>query len=226
MAIYQFYAELEGYKPKIWRKFQVDENITVARLGYTVMAMYEMQASHLLAFEYERSLLTPSGRKSSRMELIDRYGIPNDFDDDFGFDDKDATKTRLSELQLEEPYSLLVWYDFGDDWRVRVTLEEVQNNSDLLQSELPRVFDGKGFGIVEDCGGIYGLADLADAYKTKRGKEYKQYREWLGVDDFDLAAFNIDEMNIRVKKLPDIYAKIYEKKRPPTQKEIRLITRR
>ena len=226
MAIYQFYAELEGYKPKIWRKFQVDENITVARLGYTVMAMYEMQASHLLAIEYERSLLTPSGKKSSRTELIDRYGIPNDFDDDFGFDDKDATKTRLSELQLEEPYSLLVWYDFGDDWRVRITLKEAQNNPDLPQSELPRVFGGKGFGIVEDCGGIYGLADLAAAYKTKRGKEYKQYREWLGLDDFDLAAFNIDEMNIRVKKLPDIYAKIYEKKRPPTQKEIKLITRR
>ena len=30
--IYQFYAELEDYEPKIWRRFQVMSDITVARL--------------------------------------------------------------------------------------------------------------------------------------------------------------------------------------------------
>ena len=31
--IYQFYAELNNYQPKIWRRFQVPGNITMARLG-------------------------------------------------------------------------------------------------------------------------------------------------------------------------------------------------
>ena len=60
--IFQFYAELDDFKPKIWRRFQVAGNITVARLGYIVMTMYEMEANHLLAIEHERPFLTPSGR--------------------------------------------------------------------------------------------------------------------------------------------------------------------
>lgn len=31
--IYQFYAELKDYEPKIWRRFQVPENITMALAG-------------------------------------------------------------------------------------------------------------------------------------------------------------------------------------------------
>ena len=34
MIVYQFYAELEGYEPEIWRRFQVNGNISAARLGY------------------------------------------------------------------------------------------------------------------------------------------------------------------------------------------------
>ena len=34
IPIYQFYAELEGYSPKMWRRFQVLNNITMARLAY------------------------------------------------------------------------------------------------------------------------------------------------------------------------------------------------
>ena len=45
--IYQFYAELKDYEPKMWRRFQVPGNITMARLGYILMTMYEMRANHL-----------------------------------------------------------------------------------------------------------------------------------------------------------------------------------
>ena len=49
--IYQFYSELSDYKPKIWRRFQVTNNVTMARLGYILMTMFEMQASHLFCFD-------------------------------------------------------------------------------------------------------------------------------------------------------------------------------
>jgi len=32
--IYQFYAELDDFKPKIWRRFQVTDNTTIDRLRY------------------------------------------------------------------------------------------------------------------------------------------------------------------------------------------------
>jgi hypothetical protein len=28
----------------------------------------------------------------------------------------------------------------------------------------------------------------------------RQFGEWLGVDDFDMAAFDLDDMNFRLKK--------------------------
>ena len=222
MAVYQFYAELEDYKPQIWRRFLVDSDVTIARFAYIVMAMYEMEASHLLVMEHERPFKTPSGRNSKRMELINRYGIPHD-DGFFPFEDADATTTKLSSLDLGDPYRLLIWYDMGDDWRVICKLEEVLES--LSEHELPHIIKGKGYGIVEDCGGIYRLADLAEAFKAKQGEEYKRYKEWLSIDDLDLTAFDIDDINLRVKKLPDIYAKIYEQNLEPTEDEISFIER-
>jgi len=221
--VYQFYAELEDFKPKIWRRFQVAGNITVARLGYIVMTMYEMKASHLLAIEHERPFLTPSGRQSKRTELICRYDIPDEDGDWMDLGGEDATKTKLSQLNLAPPSRLNVWYDFGDDWRVSVKMEETANVPAL--SDLPRVLEGKGFGIVEDCGGVWGLEELAEAFKEKKGDGYEQFRDWLGTDDFDIKAFDIDDMNFRLKKLPSIYAKIYEQKSYPTKQAIDLIER-
>ena len=44
-------AELEEYEPKIWRRFQVMNDITVARLAYILMTLFEMKGSHLYKFE-------------------------------------------------------------------------------------------------------------------------------------------------------------------------------
>ncbi|MDR2668324.1 MAG: plasmid pRiA4b ORF-3 family protein [Desulfovibrio sp.] len=226
MIVYQFYSELENYNPKIWRRFQVSGDITVARLGYIVMTMYEMKASHLLAVEHERPFLTAAGRQSKRMELICRYDMPDNaenYDDD---DSEDATRTKLSKLNLEAPSRVVVWYDFGDNWRVLVTLEKELDEPGLPAEELPRVLAGEGFGIVEDCGGIYRLADLAQAFKKRKGEEYEEYREWLGVDSLDLTKFDLDDMNFRLKKIPTIYAKIYERRAYPSQRSIDLIERK
>ena len=225
--IYQFHSELEDFKPKIWRRFQIADDITIAELGYIVMTMYEMMASHLLAIEHERPFLTPSGRLSKRMELICRYDIPDDFGD--WKDDwrgEDATKIKLSELQFEPTSRLLVWYDFGDDWHVILKIEQVFEGDELPDYEFPRVLAGKGFGIVEDCGGIWGLSDLVEAFKAKEGEAYKQFSEWLGVEDFDITAFDINDMNFRLTKIPQIYKKIYEDKISPTKKSIELIERK
>jgi len=45
--------------------------------------------------------------------------------------------------------------------------------------------------------------------KTKKGKEYEEFLEWYGSAP-DLAAFHIDEMNNRLKKLPRAFRDSYE----------------
>ena len=61
--IYQFYAELKDYEPKLWRRFQVPENITMARLGYILMTMYEMKDNHL----FRLTVPSPRDAHESRM---------------------------------------------------------------------------------------------------------------------------------------------------------------
>lgn len=51
--IYRFYAELEDYTPKIWRRFEVNGSKTIVEFGYILMTMFEMQACHLFCFTYD-----------------------------------------------------------------------------------------------------------------------------------------------------------------------------
>lgn len=224
MLVYQFYSQLEDYRPKIWRRFQTSGNISLARLGYIVMTMYEMRGHHLLDLEYEIPMLTRSGRYGGSMESLGRYAVPSDMDDDF-VPSKDATKAKISKLDLEPPHRLVVNYDYGDGWAVDVKLEEKIQIPDLTARDLPRVLNGKGRGIVEDCGGVPGLEELTEAFKIKKGETYEDLRDWLGVDDFDMEKFDVDEMNFRLKKIPAIFANIYEKRKPPTNKQIALLER-
>ena len=243
--IYQFYAELDDYKPKIWRRFQVSGNVTAARLGYIVQVLFEMTASHLMAIE------VPVGENAQRhttrkgepfdADFIERYYKVNgvmridryDFIDE-NFESYDVPYLSQKEIRDVRLYRIMdsvgdvlrVNYDFGDDWWVSLKLEKVFDDKALPGNELPRVLDGAGFGIVEDCGGTGGLEDLAKAFKKKKGAAYEQFSEWLGVDDLDMAAFDLDDMNFRMKKIPRIYKQCYEDRLTPTQRSIDLIERK
>lgn len=233
--IYKFYAELDDYKPKIWRRFQVSSNIKVARLGYIIMALFEMKASHLFCFEQLKDNVftgeekkSPKKRRRITADDIIRYEIVNEelFSLDSLTETRDAAGFSLKQAMPFSGGQMTFGYDFGDDWRISLLLEDIINDTTLPAKELPHVLEGGGFGIVEDCGGIYGLEELAKAFKVKKGPQYDDFRSWLGVDDLNLEAFDISDMNFRLKKIPRIFADIYEKQLEPTQKSIDLLDRK
>ncbi|MGI6669503.1 MAG: plasmid pRiA4b ORF-3 family protein [Acetivibrionales bacterium] len=243
--IYEFYAQLRDYQPKIWRRFQVVNNITMARLGYILMTLFEMQASHLFRIEvpFKENLITSLRKRLGDSEYnklfadepfndIEENGIFEIITDDtYLYRDEDEKVYDITEHKLKHvitaPDSRLVFvYDFGDNWIVDVTLERVFNDADLPGRLLPRVLEGEGYGIIEDCGGIGGLVNLAKAFKKKMGKEYDAYREWLGLDDLDLKRFDINDMNFRLLKVPRIYADIYERNLEPTKQSMDILERK
>lgn len=71
-----------------------------------------------------------------------------------------------------------------------------------------------------------GSKQPARFFSSKKGAEYQENREWLGVDDLDLSTFDLDDMNFRVKKIPRIYADIYERDLPPTKASMDLLLRK
>ena len=48
--IYQFYVELDGYEPKMWRRFQVMNHIYLNRLAYIIMTLYETRNDYSYEF--------------------------------------------------------------------------------------------------------------------------------------------------------------------------------
>lgn len=240
--VYRFYSELEDYTPKIWRRFEVNGSKTMAELGYILMTIFEMKASHLFSFTYDygAEILEDMRKRYSDEDLkkvlgksdfadlmkVWRFELP--FEDIYENENEkwhDASKYRLKDITDRVPWQFTFKYDYGDGWRVNLTLESCEK-IEIHAGELPRVLEGEGFGIIEDCGGVGGLEELAKAFKKKNGRQYDEYREWLGTDDLDLSVFDIDDINFRLKKLPRIYKECYEYGYEPTQRSIDLIERK
>lgn len=135
--IYQFYAELSDYTPKIWRRFQVFGNITMARLGYIVMTLYEMQAEHLFQMVYpiqenfEREMKAKHIEEDIPIlsEQVWRFQVD---DSENFFPEEMPERERLSDAAAHNIRSVLgassgeqlsMEYDFGDGWEVKLKLE-------------------------------------------------------------------------------------------------------
>lgn len=237
--IYQFYSELSEYEPKIWRRFQVLGNISMARLGYIVMAMYEIQARHSFQIvvpmqeNFERELKAKHifDEALTLSEQVWRFGVG---DGENFFPEEMPDGERLSDAAKHNVRSVLgnsvgdqlsLEYDPGDCWQVNLTLEDIIEDKELPGRELPRVLEGEGYGIIEDCGGPSGLKQIAEAFQKRNGSEYEDYREWLGRDDLDLSVFDLADINFRLKKIPRIYRDLYEFGLAPTKQSIKLLQR-
>jgi hypothetical protein len=196
MKAYQFHAMLRDYEPVIWRRFQVSENVAISRLGYIVMTLFEMKASHAFSVSWYDDA---GAFVKSEVDTGDGYH-------DYDFE---ATSVKLKDLRLQPDAALVVHYDYGDNWRVVLRLEEVITDPSLSR-KLPRAIDGEMYGIVEDCGGTDRLAELVEEFKKKKGKRYIDLKNWLRGWEFDMTEFDLKEMNQRLKKVPLIYERLYE----------------
>ncbi|GHU50985.1 plasmid pRiA4b ORF-3 family protein [Clostridia bacterium] len=247
-TIFEFYAELDDFSPKIRRRFQVRNDITLARLGYIVQVLFEMTASHLMSIEvpiYDNLEREQGGNprwnpdesvafldKCYRVKgekVIQRYNFMNDDFESLSpphIQEEDIVKHKVKHVIRSVGDIASVNYDFGDGWQVTLRLEKVFDNFELPGDAFPRVLEGAGFGIVEDVGGTPGLEELVQAFKKKSGEAFEEYKDWLGVEDFDITAFDIDDMNFRIKQIPRIYKQSYEDHLSPTQRSIDLIERK
>ncbi len=242
IEIYQLYAELKDYTPKIWRRFEVVSDVSIARLGYILMTLFEMHASHLFSFdvpfnENYRIQMAKNYSKEDLDKLVKAFFDENPVYKNLKFelhndrsyhspDSADATKALLRNTIDHVGERLYLTYDFGDNWQIEILLFKISIDAETPKSKFPRVLQGEGFGIVEDCGGVPGLENIAAAFIKKSGKAYRSYCEWLGVTELDLSSLNLNDMNFRLKKLPRIFSEIYEKDLAPTQQSIDIIMRK
>ena len=160
--VFQFYAELDRYEPKIWRRFLVPSDMSVDVFMNIVMTLFNMDGSHLcsLTNKDKRTFVwTPDGNwyEDKEAEYYNGFfgGTINDSDDDDDLTDEedgdDFAEDDITIADIAVPRSKLkLNYDFGDNWKVTIKYEKTFKDYDTESGELPRVLEGAGYGIIRN----------------------------------------------------------------------------
>ena len=96
-----------------------------------------------------------------------------------------AEDYKISDLVRNAGEQLRFFYDYGDDWTIRLKLEDILDD-EKHSGLLPYVLKGKGAGIIEDCGGVWALNDM-----MQEEKEFGVSEDEESILEFDKDAVNI-----------------------------------
>lgn len=172
-SIYQLKISLKGSRPPIWRRVQVNSDITLAKLHQIVQAAMGWQDYHLHTFLIQG----------------EEYGQPQP---EYDFNVRDEKRVKLSQIAMQEKVKFVYTYDMGDDWEHEILVEKILPPDP--QIVYPICLKGKGACPPEDCGGVWGYKDLLTVLQQPEHPEYASMLEWVD-DDFDPNFFDLDDVN-------------------------------
>lgn len=185
IKIYQIQIVLRGSKPKIWRRLLVSSDLLLSDFHKTIQTAMGWTNSHLHQFIKNRTFYTV------RMPDDDSWGE---------MDNVDYEKFKICDLLKKEKEKIVYEYDFGDSWEHDVIVEKILPVDDKLK--YPICLAGKMACPPEDCGGVWGYADMLAVLKEPDHEEYENYMDWLG-EDFDPEYFDKEEVNELLRTLKD-----------------------
>lgn len=172
-TVHRLKVTLLGFRPPIWRRIVVPSDVTLARLHDILQVAMGWHGGHLHDFQ--------AGGVS--------YGDPRMLE---GMGDLDERRARLAEVAPRPRNRLRYLYDFGDSWEHEVLVEAVEAPSPSVR--YPICLTGKRACPPEDCGGVWGYADLLDALADPKNPDHDDLLDWLG-GPFDPEAFDEAAVN-------------------------------
>ena len=186
-TVHRVKITLRGGKPPIWRRLEVPSTIMLRDLHDAIQAAFGWAGYHLWVFE------TPDGD----------YGMP---DSEVGH--HDAARVTLDRVAPRTGDRIRYTYDFGDDWQHDIVVE------DVLAAEpgvaYPRFVAGRRACPPEDCGGMWGYAELVDILADPEHDEHNERLEWLSLDsadEFDPATLDRDAITEALSGMARILVK-------------------
>lgn len=162
---------LRGTKPPIWRRLQIPGSMTLGALHEAIQATMGWHGGHLHAFDID-------GRQYGDRQIVD--------------DVADENRLTLNGLMRSGSARFAYTYDFGDNWEHAVTIEKNEPVGD--GAAIPVCIAGKRNCPPEDCGGVWGYANILEILADKSHPEHAEQIDLLG-EDFDPEAFSIDTAN-------------------------------
>ena len=190
---YHLHIELLHLKPTIYRDVLVDPSMTLHKLHQVIQAAMGWEDDHLYGFAQ------PMAREDYyRVPKDRRFGRPHDMD--YGDSVNDDAKYKVSDLLRSPKDKLLYLYDFGDEWKHRITLTAVSE----VDSPLPHLVKAANGCPPEDSGGPFGAAQWADIWYDKAHPEHQMALEIYGEQepnwlDFPRLQRAVDRLKPKIK---------------------------
>lgn len=171
--------KLNNAPVNIWRELVVPSNITLELLAYVLIQAMGWEHEHLYQFIGKGNVYYVNTQQLKEQE--------NSF---FGFlsrsEHRNSEKTSLEMALQPKGERMKFEYDFGDSWTHDLWVKDAR---DYAAGEEPviKLLKGQGACPPEDCGGVWGYADLLELRQKKRKSADDRDRlEWYGISkDFD-----------------------------------------
>ena len=173
-ATLQIKVTLDGIRPPIWRRLVVHGDATLAQLHTVLQVAMGWEDCHLHCFRIDDA----------------RYGPADEGFFDVG--EIDESTVRLAEV-LATNRRGTYRYDFGDSWVHRLLVEKT--DVPMALNTVATCTAGKRSCPPEDCGGVWGYANLLEALADPAHEDRDELLEWLGDEDFDPEAFDPTAVN-------------------------------
>ena len=177
--VYQFKITLKDIKPLIWRRIQVPKTYTFWDFHVAIQDSMGWFDGHLHEFEINNPL---TGLKT----LI---GIPEEEFADYKV--LPGWKIKIADYFLRKNKSANYIYDFGDNWRHKITLEKILPKENNVT--YPLCVKGERACPPEDCGGTSGYEDFLKIIGDPDDEQHKEMLEWIG-GEFNPKHFDPNEV--------------------------------
>lgn len=187
MKAYILKLTFEEIKPEIWRRVVLPAGATFNRLHETIQYVTnfqsELDAYHNFSFEIENLYIT------NDRNLLEEYKgrLFN------GLTVKQPSRIKIDNY-LEKHGEILYHYDFGDDWRIRVVLEETVED---YYFGYPTLLAGEGVAPPEDVGGPSGYKEFLKIYQDPTHSDYLSTYAWA--ESMYYLPLDNDEVNEQLK---------------------------
>ncbi|HTV87362.1 MAG TPA: plasmid pRiA4b ORF-3 family protein [Dyella sp.] len=184
--------ELDRTEPLVWRRIEILTSATFWDLHVAIQDAFGWMDCHLHQFEVE----SPTGSI--------HIGVPDEYAREPILEGWTVSLSRY----LGQVRTLTYLYDFGDDWRHTIHLEEVM---DADGENYPRCLAGENATPPEDCGGVYGYEELKQVLIGPKNARYKEMRSWLkeghakaywpfDPNDFEVSDVQFTNAKLRLKR--------------------------
>ncbi len=180
--IYQLKITLNGLAPPVWRRVQVSSQMTLGDLHSLMQIVMGWENSHMHQFKVGKTYYGSS--------------YPDDFDGTT--ETKAEDKITVGEALTKPKAKITYEYDFGDSWEHEIVLEKILPLEQGVK--YPTCLDGKRACPPEDCGGVWGYANLIAVINDPEHPEHEEMVEWLG-EKFDPETFELEKVNKALRRI-------------------------